>query len=362
MNILQKKVQLKNKELEDFEKSEGIEYFLIGGKTDYRNMMRIYRDFFERFEIPYFFAIAKNRFSGPIDLNFVSSTQIGEYFFIFKNGDGYLSINGMGCLNELPWNFYGTKCYMRDVSDRQATLQEINFGDAPLKDSKQNKRFSRSQVQVNLKDNTITQKVSNSYSGLYVRSARGWIVTGHKADTLNKTIQKNYTRNFRAHEQIKATVSNAKVSKFETSPLANFAFKYGYDVSIENLIQQDQDMQAYTINIDEFLNHNIRYVVNPENRILDYHLPYLGIDKEELILVFDKEVALANAVELVRKVENEFASYEFKVTQIKPNMIRIQSFYNTKELFIDKMDAKKLDEINQAFIEVRDSKFYFKLK
>ncbi|MBL4649287.1 MAG: DUF3857 domain-containing protein, partial [Aureispira sp.] len=355
-----KKMQIINKELEDFEKSEGIDYFLLNGKTNGRNLVRIYRDFFERFEIPYYVAIAKSRFTGPIDLGFVSNTQVGDYFFVFKNGEGFLSINGMGGLNELPWNFYNTKCYMRDITDRDATLQEINFGDGALMDAKNNKRFVRAQVQINLKKNSITQKTSNSYSGLYSRGARGGIMNGHKADTLDKTLQRSFDYNFRAYEEIKATVSNAKVDKMETSPLANFAFKYSYDVVIDNLLKEEKG--TFTVDADEFLGHSIRNVVNAEKRTLDYHVPYLGTDKEEYYLVFDEDVELENASELERKVENEYASYEMKVTQMKPNMIRIQSIYVVKKIFITKDQVLKLDEVNQAYKDVRDSKLVFKTK
>jgi hypothetical protein len=355
-----KKMQIITEELEDFEKSEGIDYFLLNSKTNGRNLVRIYRDFFERFEIPYYVAIAKSRFSGPIDLGFVSNTQIGDYFFVFKNGDGFLSINGMGGLNELPWNFYDTKCYMRDITDRDATLQEINFGNAALNDAKNNKRLSRAQVQVNLKTNSITQKVSNSYSGLYSRGARGGIMNGHKADTLDETLQRSFDRNFRAYDKIKATVSNSKVDKMETSPIANFAFKFSYEVVIDNLLKEEKG--TFTVNADEFLGHSIRNVVNAEKRTLDYHVPYLGTDKEEYYLVFDEDVELDNASDLETKVENEYASYEMKVTQMKPNMIRIQSTYSVKKLFIAKDQVLKLDEVNQAYKDVRDAKLVFKTK
>jgi len=355
-----KKLKMINKELEDFEKSEGIEYFLVQGRVDRRNLMRIYRNFFERYEIPYYVAIAKSRFSGPIDLGFVSNTQIGDYFFVMKNGDGYIPVSGTGGLNELSWNFYNTKCFMRDITNREAKLQEINFGDAPLKDLKANKRSSRTQVQVSLKENKITQKVSNSYSGLYARGARGGIVTGHKADTLNKTLQGSFDYNYRAYDKIKTKVSNAKVSKFETSPLAKFAFKYSYDVAIENLIEEKDG--KYMIDLDELISHNIRNVVNAENRTLDYHVPFLGTDKEEYYLMFDKEVESENIADLAKTIDNEFATYSFTVTQMKPNMIRVQSSYQVKQLFIAKDQVKGLDAANQAFFDIRDMKLVVKAK
>ena len=349
-----KEVQPIVEELEDFEKSEGIEYFLLNKRANGRHILRIYRDFFERFDIPYFLAGGRNRLAGPIDLGFVSPTQINNYFFIFKNGDGYLSISGFGGLNELPWQYYNTKIYMRDITDREATLQEINFGDAPLKDAKNNKRFSRSQVQINLGNNKITQKTSTSVSGLYARGTRNGIVEGHKADTLVKTMQQSYDFAYRAYDNIKATVKSAKVDKYEISPVVNFDFKYSVEAEIEGLIKQKEG--KYKIDIDEFLSHNIRRVVNAKNRALDYHVPFLGTDTEEYYLIFDQNVTIENMDKLNQKLENEYASYQCVVTQLKPNMIRIQSVYTTKELFIKKDEAQKLDAVNEVFKKIRDSK------
>lgn len=349
-----KEVQPIREELEDFEKSEGIEYFLLNKKADNRILRKIYRDFFERFEIPYFLAAARNRLKGPVDLGFVSRTQLDDYFFVFKNGEGYLSINGFGGLNELPWQYYNTKIYMRDITDRAATLQKINFGDAPLKDAKNNKRFSRSQVQIDLGKNKITQKTSTSASGLYARGARGGIVIGSKADTLLKTMQQSYDYAYRAYEDIKVNVKSAKVDKFEISPVVNFDFKYSVEAEIEGLMKQKEG--KYRVDVDEFLSHNIRRVVNAEDRALDYHVPFLGTDTEEYYLVFDQNVTLENMADLNQKIDNEYASYQCTVTQLKPNMIRIQSVYTTKELFIKKEEAKKLDAVNEVYNKIRDSK------
>ncbi|MGH1335773.1 MAG: DUF3857 domain-containing protein [Aureispira sp.] len=349
-----KEVQPIREELEDFEKSEGIEYFLLNKRVDGRNLRRIYRDFFERFEIPYFLAAGRNRLNGPIDLGFVSPTQINDYFFVFKNGDGYLTISGFGGLNELPWQYYNTKVYMRNITDRAATLQEINFGDAPLKDTKNNKRFSRSQVQINLAKNSVTQKTSTSASGLYARGLRSGIVIGSKADTLIKTMQQSYDFAYRAYDDITVEVKSAKVDKFEISPVVNFNFKYSVEAEINGLMTQKEG--KYLVDVDEFLSHNIRRVVNAEERALDYHVPYLGTDTEEYYLVFDQNVTLENMAALNQKIENEYASYQCMATQMKPNMIRIQSIYTTKKLFIEKEEAKKLDAVNEAFNKVRDSK------
>ena len=81
-----------------------------------------------------------------------------------------------------------------------------------------------------------------------------------------------------------------------------------------------------------------------------------------MIFIFEKETTLTNAAELNQKLDNDYASYEFKVTQLKPNMIRIQSSYQLKQLFISKDKVQELDKVNQIFIDLRDQKFLFKEK
>jgi len=344
-------------ELEDFEKSEGIDYFLINGKTDYRNLMRIYRDFFERFEIEYYLALGKSRFNGAIDQTFVSSTQINNYFFVFKVKEGLFTITGTGCLNELPWNLQNTTCLMKDITDRKTKLQEISFQEVELK-NEQNKRFRRAQVQINLNENQVQKKVSSSFAGLYARSGRDWLMGGYKADTLNKSLLRSYKNTYRNDEDIDVMVKDARVSQFLT--MQPFDFKYGYNATLTNLLKKEGDQ--WKLPIDHFLSHRARWVTNAENRQLDYHVPYLGMDIEDIYLVFNENVEIANADKLNRKVETEYGSYEFEVVQMKPNMIRVQSTYETKTLFIPHDKVKEFDKINDALEEVLDASFMIKKK
>ncbi len=343
------------RELEDFEKSEGIDYFLINGKSDYKNMMRIYRDAFDRFEVEYYLAIGKNRFSGSFDMNFISSTQINSYFFIFKNGGGFSAINGTGCWGELPWNLANTKILMKDIRNRQSELKEINFKEVDLI-SKSNKKSSRSQFMIDLKKNTIIQKASSSYAGMYSRGTRGYIMAGFKADTLDKMLRLSMERNFRNNPDVKVSVANAKVSKIVTTPPYNF--KYSYVATIENLLEEKEG--TWTIKGEELIGNSVRWVSNAKKRQLDYHLPFLGKDVEDVYLSFNEDVVLVNAKDLAQKIENDYVSYELKITQLKPNLIRIQSIYQTKKLLVEKEKALLLDEANKAYEKVVDTEFLFK--
>ena len=121
-------------------------------------MMRIYRDFFERNNIEFYLAVGKERFNGPFDRSFISSTQITDYFFVFKVDQGLFTINGLGALNELPWFFHNTTCLMKNINDRKSQLQEISFKDDVLT-SEKNKKFTRSQVNIDLDKNMMAKNI-----------------------------------------------------------------------------------------------------------------------------------------------------------------------------------------------------------
>ena len=108
--------------------------------------------------------------------------------------------------------------------------------------------------------------------------------------------------------------------------------------------------------VSDLMGHAIRNVVNSEKRTLDYHVPFLGKDICEAILVFDRDVEIENLDGMSTSVNNEFASYELKITKLKGNMYRIKSTYEPKKLFISKEDAVYLDEANKAFRKFYDAK------
>ena len=345
------------RQLEDFEKSEGIEYFLDNKKSDYRNMMRIYRDFFERNNIEFYLAIGKERFNGPFDRSFISSTQISDYFFVFKVEQGLFTINGLGALNELPWFFHNTTCLMKNINDRKSQLQEVSFKDDVLISNK-NKKFSRSQINIDLDNNILTKKISRSSSGLFTQGMRSGIVQASKADTLVRMMEQNFTRKYKNKTSVNFKVKAAKVDKITT--MQPFDFKYSYQASFENLMKPTDDILQ--LPIEEIIGHSFRWVSNAEKRTLDYHFPFQGSDIYDVYLIFNKPVDIENLDQLNRSINSEYGNYEFKITMMKPNMYRIQSKYNINALLLPIEDAAYFQVMNKQLSDLLDENLVIRTK
>lgn len=343
-------------DLEESERGQNLEYFVFNKKATPSVVMQLYRHFFDTYGFTYKLAFGKNRFLGPIDLNFPSQTQVSDYFFIVNTDDGkQLVVEGTGGINELPSGFWGTTCYFRDLGDRKAGLNKIDFGKETLEDSKNNKRLRRAQWEIKTATGEINQKVGIELKGLYAGDGRGGWVTANKADTLTKAVERSFRNLFKGATVV---VNEAVIKQHDIVP--PYDFKTSFGVQVSNWAKVDNGVMV--LDLKKWWLHNIRYVSNPEKRTLDYHLPYLGSDVEDLVLVFDKDVELSNISELQQKVDNSYATYECKVTQLNSKTIRVESRYTLKKLFIPASEAKLLDEANKAFEKVAETKLNIKIK
>lgn len=349
------KLQLVNK-LEEFEKSEGIDYFLSNKKTSYRNLMHIYKDFFERFEIEYFLVAGKDRLSGEIDQSYISSVQLSSYFFAFKVKEGVFTVSGMDGFNELPWNLYGTKCLMKNIKDRKSELQNLNFATDELK-SKNNKRISKSIISVDFKANSLAFKQKETAKGLYSSGLRSGIVTPSKADTLDKALQGRFDNAYRLDEKVKATVSNAKVTKFST--MAPFLFSYGYDVKLDGVIEKEA--KVHKIPADELLSPSIRWASNAEERKLNFHIPFQGTVKETVIMRLAQPAKLKNIDRFNVSKDNEFVGFRSVCKQVAPNMIQLTTIYAVKTILVPTANVKVYNAVNELVKELTEENFEFVL-
>lgn len=340
--------------LEDFERSEGIEYFLTNKKADYGNLMSIYRDFFEANQYEYYLAVGKSRFNGDFDVDYVSSTQIASYIFVFKDENGNtFTVTPGGGLNELPSSLYTSKCLMKNIKEPKSQLLSIEFGDDELK-SADNKRNRRTELQIS--DNgDASIKSTLTLSGLNATEAKNFWATAFKEDSLNIRLERSLKNRFKNKE---IQVSNVTVKTFEI--LRPFNFQVEYTATVKNLF----DSKDGVINLkgSDWLGHSSRWIANAKKRTLDYHNAFMGTDIDELILVFPHPVNLENASDLNKNTDNKYAAYKMTVQQIKDNTIRMQSRYAVKQLAVPAADAALQQAANETLQKVSEAKWNFKKK
>ncbi len=336
-----------------------VDLCLINKRTDNLGIMKIYRDFFTRYKIPFYLGFAKDRFSGAFDFKFLSSTQIADYFFVFETEDGGMfTLMGLNGVNEIAPSLTGVPFYLINLKDiSKKDLESLEFPNDALKSLDDNQTYGSSNFDIKLATNTATMKNTTSIMGCYSTEQRNGYINMYKKDSLVKLFQNGYENNnsWKKHEP---QVSSALVKEFELMP--PYPFKVEHIVSLKNITQQKGE--EYSLELKNFISHNLRNVNNADARVLDYHVDYMGKEIENIILTFDKDIVVSNLSSLTTNISNEYGSYTCTAMQPKPNIIQIKSTYTIKQLFVEKTKCPELDALNKAAKNVRDTKLQIKAK
>ena len=342
-------------------KDSGVEDYLTLNQADYAGALKIYLEFFRRYNIQHYIGFVKDRYSGPLNLGFVSSTQISDYYLVAKINDVFLPVSATGHIMELPYNHHGVDFYLVDKTNiTNENLTTINFGEhVYLADPQENKQLSKYVFNINTSNNTAKIESTNNLFGQYSTLGRLGYVNASKKDSLVQTIEKSLKNNFKDKT---ISVISANIETHESNAPYDFTVKTQFDFT--NLFKQTAD--GFSLDLSEWLSHNIQSVSNPENRTLDYYLPYVGTEVMDLVFAFDKPIKEVNISELPTKVDTKYGMYEMRAVKLNDKTLHLQSRYVTKypnEVTVDTKaedllripaaEAKLLDEANQAFNKVR---------
>lgn len=347
----------------ELKKDAGIEDYLTLKKADDAGIMKIYLDFFKRYKIQHYIGFVKDRMSGPINFKFVSSTQISDFFLVGKIDENYYTVNGSSAINELPYTHQAVDLYLVDKTNpSNVDIQTINYGQHQyLGDLSENKAINRTVFNVNTQDNSVNIISSNTLSGQFSTMGRGGYVNAFKTDSLASAIEKSYKNAFKDKE-ISVTKANIEIYELD----APYPFKVTAEINAKEIFKKGENGEI-TVDLSEFMSHQIRAVENPEKRVLKYYLPYLGVDVQDLIFTFDKSIKDANISELnVPKIETKYGIYECRAVKLNDKTIHLQSRYTVKHpvaipedvkpeelLVIPAEEVKLLDQVNQGFYGVR---------
>ena len=343
----------------DLNENDGVDAYLLNKRADNIGVMKIYREFFTRYKIPFYLGFAKDRFSGAFDFKFLSSAQIADYFFVFEIEDGSMfPLMGLNGVNEIAPSLTGVPFYLINLKDvSKKDLETLEFPNDALKSLDDNQTYNSSNFDIKLGENAATIKNTSSIMGCYATEQRNAYINMFKKDSLPKLFQTSY-ENSNSWKKYEPQVTSASVKEFELLP--PYPFKTEHTATLKNFLQKKEEV--YSLDLKNFITHNLRDVDNAEARVLDYHVNYVGKEIENIILTFDKEVTIANLSTLTTNISNDYGSYTCTAMQPKPNIVQIKSTYIVKQLLVEKTKCAELDALNKAAEKVRFTKLEIKTK
>ncbi|MDD4603005.1 MAG: DUF3857 domain-containing protein [Bacteroidales bacterium] len=336
---------IKLKETQGYENySSG--YYLWNKSIDRYSLYLLYKDLFRHFGYPGYFVFAKNKFSGILDVNWITSDFYNQLYLAFKDESGNLHYIYPKTdvktyqIDEIDPNVMGTKAFLVSVDDAydysELTLPSTGY------ETNTHERYTKATVQ---KDSLLFE-VKNNFKGSFSTIEKlheGFVDKDSLSTFFRKLIEKE--------------LENFKIDTFffgKTEPIFPFSYSRSYTGSQSSQIVSIND-SVFTISLGDWIDH-ATISTDLETRSLAYYLLFPYTDKLKIEYTFPYPVTLLNEKSLTTFYDNEFGTYSLQISKSAENKITVESLYCIKSPYIPVNKYNLLKEINLRQKQFKDSK------
>lgn len=263
--------------------------------------------------------------------------NVPQYIYPKRSDFGYY-------LNEVPFYFENTRARLVHLNDYNNIKEPINeeLRQIQLPPSKitDNIRKSNVLVNINLETSMATFEARVDLSGQYSTMTRGLYQFGYKNETVNELY----------NQKISDLNKEVRVISEETNVINKefpFSTKVKTRYEANNLITKNGD--TYSLDLKNWFNHIIYNDFETENRQQDFYTDFHGRDTYVYFLQFNKNIKLTGTPEEI-KTNNEFGELILKVEQIKPDAVKISSYFASVS---DKVSVDKIGDVKLLFDKIQ---------
>lgn len=327
--------------MNEAESNNPVGYFLYTKKIDNHNLHVLYRKLFAKLKLKYYICFSRNKYNGPVDLEFVSPHFITDVFYAYSSGEGKVNFvypsyeSRTYYLNEYPYYLAGTKTVglsSKSFSNLNLEVQQIKMPNGSPQSSYRSKKV---QLKVDLAGNTAEEESRESYSGFLSTRMRAWHQYVDESEDLEK------------YSEVEGRdVESAKLE----DATKEYPFRYTMHTHAKGFDGLAMEVEAglYALKTDALLDHVTLYSEEEQQRFFDYFTPYPYRDVIDYFLTFEQPVELANKDDLQVNVENEFGEYRLTVKSINPTMVQVHSEYIVKSNYLPAANYGELKDLNQS--------------
>ncbi|MCD4747153.1 MAG: hypothetical protein K8R58_12725 [Bacteroidales bacterium] len=270
-----------------------------------------------------------------------------QYLYPKKSRFGYY-------LNEIPFYFENAKArlvHLNDYLNYKNPIDE-NLRQIILPYRTENTRRNNIMVKINLDTLSAIFNARINLSGQYSTLTRGLYQYNHKDETINKLYNKKI---WELNDQVQVISQETKVNskEFPFPTVVNTQYQFN------NLLETNND--TISLNLKNWFNHIIYNDFDTTYRQLDFYPDFCGIDSYVYYIQFDKNIKLISSFDST-KINNEFGELIISVEQIKPNALKITSYFviTNNKVTVDKIRTVK--EIYDKIQEMNNHYLIFKLE
>ncbi len=343
-------------DVSESEYENSVDYYLKNNQVMESLMFSFFDRMFKELKLNYFLGLAKNRYTGEFDKEFVtihSSTQ--EFMgFEFKNHFYYFFLPGKKHIyefGEVPIELGGTDAILISRNNIESPVRKFTF---PVSDKQRN--FSKTNVFLNieLKKKSITRKDRQSRSGCVSTNERFGLISGSEkneeflADMLRDEKENNSGY---VPDSAKIVVAE-KTNPFLFTTEKNFHPKEG---------ARQIDNNMYAVSVSGLIRHTV-LPYSGGKRTTVYYPRFCYSDVQKIYLVFDAKVELMNADQLKNAWTGGVGTYALSATQINETTIMLDSNYDVNATSVLPADYPKIGELNAEALKAASLQVVVKVK
>lgn len=340
------------KRLKEEESNNPLGYHLYNKKIDTKNLVYLYSKIFEELGLNYFLGIGKSKFTGDIDLEFVSRSQLTHYFFAveIENNLYFLFLKdeeNFYNLGEIPVELQGTDAVLisrKNIPDRikKITLQ--------VNDKSINYYRKRTIVNVNTQSDSLLFNIKETFSGAVSTVYRQTIIKNNH-ELLEKA------KEYYVNKQTSITLDSISIGNVQHS----YPYVFTVNSKAHATTLNNADKKLLSVSIKDWLNHHCA-IPEPYKRDLDYHSDFNYSDNIKYYFTFDRAIEVVNKEANEIKIQNDYGSYSFTITPVNEKTILIDSNYEINKEMLEKEKYNQITELYDAFQKANNTQLIFKIK
>lgn len=290
---------------------------------------------FERFE-----ALTSRRFAFAVP---VKNTVI--YFYPKSYRSGYET-------NELPFYYEDINAGLipqhEPAEKKYELVPEINsfFVRTPFSGVKDNTRNSTVLIRASIDSMLLSFNAKVKLTGQFSTITRGYYLYGDRDTTVNPEYY--VTLSDLADEEKTVEWNSINTSR-------EFPFEATFGISFKSQQIKKMEDGRVIMDLSGWFNNVIDPGFSAINRHLDYYPDFQFQDSHKYMISFDRKIRIDNSEMFQKTIENSFANYSLKITQVSDESILLESSYIVKPEKIPALKAKDVEEVFSTIKELNRS-------
>lgn len=325
-------------------------------RLPYSSIMDLYTVLLDMTYFDYNLCLGRSRELGNIDDHFVSRNQITEIFFSFEFEEKTWFIFPKGKyesydFGEIPQNLESTKA-ISFPRKGTASNTSVLILPATLKLNNTKSLNTFSYIKLMHSDDKFLERskliTTGAFTSVYRNLFQNLQMDSVDIDDINKII-------FNGSED---QIDSLSVEKSEHIP--PFVFSIKFNKSQNNIITNLND-SLKTVSLSNIIIHKLADAYSEENDEIILPVTFSFIDNIKYYLLFDKNVKVFHSENEDILFENDFGTYQLKITQINPTTVYVFSKFIINKSNLNLSNHSSLHELCKKVKAIKNTNLSFKV-